>query len=113
MRLDDIGSPQAGPKVAAILANNSLTSDVEGGIGGGGGLADSYYQPFILGWRKERADIRAVYGFLAPSGRFHVGESNNVGSGYWTHASSSGQTFYLNANRRTAISTFQMYEIHT
>src|SRR5437867_9917531 len=113
MRLDDIGSPQAGPKVAAILANNSLTSDVEGGISGGGGLADSYYQPFILGWRKKRADIRAVYGFLAPSGRFHAGESNNVGSGYWTHAFSSGQTFYLNANRRTAISMFQMYEIHT
>jgi hypothetical protein len=95
------------------IANNSLTSDVNGALSGGGGFADSYYQPFILGWRKERADIRAVYGFLAPSGRFHVGESNNVGSGYWTHAFSSGQTFYLNANRTTVISAFQMYEIHT
>ena len=95
------------------LANNSLTSDVEGGISGGGGLADSYYQPFILGWRTKRADLRAVYGFLAPSGKFDVGASNNVGSGYWTHAFSSGQTFYLSENRRTAISAFQMYEIHT
>ncbi len=42
----------------------------------------------------------------------NVGASNNVGSGYWTHAFSSGQTFYLNANRTTVISTFQMYEIH-
>ena len=95
------------------VANNSLTSDTEGGIGGGGGLADSYYQPFILGWRAKRADIRAVYGFLAPSGRFNVGASNNVGSGYWTNTFSSGQTFYLNENRKTAISAFQMYEIHT
>jgi len=78
-----------------------------------GGLADSYYQPFILGWRKTRADIRAVYGFLAPSGRFNVDASNNVGSGYWTHALSSGETFYLTANKATAISAFQMYEIHT
>jgi hypothetical protein len=95
------------------IANNSLTSDIEGGISGGGGLADSYYQPFILGWREKRADIRAVYGFLAPSGKFNVGANNNVGSGYWTHAFSSGQTFYLNANRTTTISAFQMYEIHT
>jgi len=95
------------------IANNSLTSDINGGISGGGGLADSYYQPFILGWRTKRADLRAVYGFLAPSGKFRVGANNNVGSGYWTHAFSSGQTFYLNENKTTAISAFQMYEIHT
>ena len=104
-KIDFLGGPLFSMSATIPIANNSLTSDIEGGISGGGGLADSYYQPFILGWRKERADIRAVYGFLAPS--------NNVGSGYWTHAFSSGQTFYLNANRRTAISTFQMYEIHT
>lgn len=112
-RIGFLGSPMFSMSATIPIANNSLTSDIEGGISGGGGLADSYYQPFILGWRKERADIRAVYGFLAPSGRFDVGASNNVGSGYWTHAFSSGQTFYLNANRTTAISAFQMYEIHT
>ena len=95
------------------IANNSLTSDVNGGISGGGGLADSYYQPFILGWLTKRADIRAIYGFLAPSGKFSVGASNNVGSGYWTHAFASGQTFYLSENKKTAFSAFQMYEIHT
>jgi len=35
------------------IANNSLTSDVEGALSGGGGLADSYYQPLILGWRTK------------------------------------------------------------
>jgi hypothetical protein len=107
------GRPVFSMSATIPIANNSLTSDIEGGISGGGGLADSYYQPFILGWATKRADIRAVYGFLAPSGRFDVGASNNVGSGYWTHAFSSGQTFYLSENRRTAISGFQMYEIHT
>jgi hypothetical protein len=112
-KIDFLGGPLFSMSATIPIANNSLTSDTEGGISGGGGLADSYYQPFILGWRKKRADIRAVYGFLAPSGRFDVGASNNVGSGYWTHAFSSGQTFYLNANRTTAVSAFQMYEIHT
>ncbi len=107
------GRPLFSMSATIPLANNSLTSDLEGGISGGGGLADSYYQPFILGWRKQRVDFRAVYGFLAPSGRFNVGAKNNVGSGYWTHAFSSGQSFYLNENRTTAISAFQMYEIHT
>ena len=112
-KVDFLGGPVFSMSATIPIANNSLTSDIEGGISGGGGLADSYYQPFILGWRKKRADIRAVYGFLAPSGRFNVGASNNVGSGYCTHAFSSGQTLYLNAKRTTTISAFQMYEIHT
>lgn len=111
--IDFLGGPLFSLSATIPIANNSLTSDTEGGISGGGGLADSYYQPFILGWRKKRADFRAVYGFLAPSGRFNLGASNNVGSGYWTHAFSSGQTFYLNANRTMTVSAFQMYEIHT
>ena len=95
------------------VANNSLTSDVTGRISGGAGFADSYYQPFILGWNKNRAAIRAVYGFLAPTGRFKADANDNVGSGYWTHALSSGQTFYLTENKATSVSTFQMYEFHT
>jgi hypothetical protein len=94
------------------IANNSLASDVDGAISGGGGFADSYYQPVILGWGTERAEIKAIYGFLAPTGRFDAGEDGNVGSGYWTHVVASGQTFYLTADKRTAVSAFQMYEFH-
>ena len=112
-RIDFIGGALFSMSATIPIANNSLTSDLNGGISGGGGLADSYYQPFILGWRTKRADLRAVYGFLAPSGKFSIGANNNVGSGYWTHAFSSGQTFYLTENKATAISAFQMYEIHT
>jgi hypothetical protein len=95
------------------FAKNSLTSDDQGNVSGGGGFADSYYLPFILGWNRERVAIRAIYGFLAPTGRFAASANNNVGSGYWTHALSSGQTFYLNSNKRLVLSTFQMYEFHT
>ena len=95
------------------FARNSLTSNFTGPVSGGGGFADSYYQPFILGWEKDRAAVRAVYGFLAPTGSFRAGANNNVGSGYWTHAFSSGQTFYLTKDKKTVASAFQMYEIHT
>ena len=99
--------------VATIpIANNSLSSDVNGAISGGGGLADSFYQPAIFGWHFERADIKAAYGFLAPTGSFDPGANDNVGSGYWTHVVSSGQTFFPTESKRTAISAFQMYEVH-
>lgn len=95
------------------IANNSLSSDAVGPISGGGGFADSYYQPFILGWQKKRAAIKLAYGFLAPTGKFKAGANDNVGSGYWTHALSSGQTFYLTKNQATSVSAFQMYEFHS
>jgi hypothetical protein len=95
------------------VAKNSLTNDATGPVSGAAGFADSYYQPFILGWNKQRVAVRAVYGFLAPTGGFKSGANDNVGSGYWTHAFSSGQTLYLTKDRATILSAFQMYEVHT
>jgi hypothetical protein len=86
---------------------------VTGPISGGSGFADSYYQPFILAWDTTRADVRAAYGFLAPTGSFDAAANDNVGSGYWTHVLSSGQTFFLTVDKATAVSVFQMYEFHT
>jgi hypothetical protein len=95
------------------FSKNDLTSDLEGNLSAGRGFADSYYLPVILGWSWARAAVRAMYGFLAPTGRFRVGENDNVGSGYWTHALSSGQTFYLAEKKRLSLSVFEMYEFHT
>ena len=95
------------------FARNDLTSDTHGNLSGGDGFADSYYMPFILGWSKERAAIRFIYGFLAPTARFAAGAATTSGSGYWTHVMSSGQTFYLIRNGLLTLSTFEMYEFHT
>ena len=73
----------------------------------------SFYQPFILGWTTDRVDIRTAYGVLAPTGRFNAGASDNVGSGYWTHAPSAGVTIFLTEDKTTTISAFHMYEFHT
>jgi len=95
------------------VARNSLTSDVTGPISGGSGFADSYYQPFIMAWETKSAAVRTAYGFLAPTGSFDATANDNVGSGYWTHVVSSGQTFFLTADKATSVSLFQMYEFHT
>lgn len=107
-----LGGPVFSASATLPIANNSLSSDVHGALSGGGGFADSYYQPFILGWRKRRAAIRVIYGFLAPTGSFSAGANTNVGSGYWTSVVASGQTIYLDRSKATAFSAFQMYEFH-
>ena len=107
-----LGNAKFSMTATVPIANNSLSSDLNGAISGGGGLADSFYQPAIFGWHFDRADIKAAYGFLAPTGSFDAGANDNVGSGYWTHVVSSGQTFFPTESRRTAISAFQMYEVH-
>jgi hypothetical protein len=112
-KIKKLGGAKFSLSATLQIANNSLTDSVLGPLGGGGGFADSYYQPFILGWQKKRADVRAIYGFLAPTGRFNAGANNNVGTGYWTHGLSAGETFYLTENKATAISAFEMYEFHT
>lgn len=108
-----IGGARFSMSVTLPITNNSLASDTDGPISGGGGFGDSYYQPFILGWDSERAAIRAVYGFLAPTGTFEPSGVGNVGSGYWTNVLSSGQTFFVGDDKATTVSAFQMYEFHT
>ncbi len=56
--------------------------------------------------------MRAAYGIVAPTGRFEAGADDNVGSGYWTHALSSGATFCLSEDRSNALSAFVVYELH-
>jgi len=94
------------------VAKNQLTSDLHGNLSGGSGFADSYYLPLILGWNGQRASVRVMYGFLAPTGRFAPDATDNVGSGYWTSTLSSGQTFSLSSARLSA-SVFEMYEFHS
>src|SRR3982750_2054372 len=107
-----LGGARYAASATLPFANNSLSSDAAGAVSGGGGFADSYYQPVILGWEKSRIGLKAIYGFLAPTGRFVAGASDNVGSGYWTNVLASGQSIYLTSNKRTAITAFEMYEVH-
>jgi hypothetical protein len=95
------------------VTNSALSLAGENPVAGGGGFADSFYQPVTMGWHLKRADITAAYAFFAPTGRFTAGASNNTGSGHWSNAPTAGETFYLTKNKGTAFSAYEMYEFHT
>lgn len=79
---------------------------------GGSGLSDTWVQPVGFGWHLGRADLLAGYGFVAPTGRFTPGASNNVGSGYWGHNLTSGVTVYLTKNKGTSANLSTDLEKH-
>jgi len=104
------------PYIALNYANGSLVADITGtnltAGGGGSGFADMYVQPLNLGWHLKRADVNVGYAFVAPTGRFTQGASNNVGSGYWGNDITSGTTFYLTKNKGTTANLATAWEIH-
>ena len=65
-----------------------------------------YVQPLNLGWHfGKRVDFVAGYGFFAPTGRYTAGASNNVGSGYWGNAITSGTTLYTAVSNSISVRT--------
>jgi len=94
------------------VANTSLTSVRFGALATASGFGDSYYSPLTLGWSRPRGDFQASYGFMAPTGRFDAGSTDNTGSGYWGNFLSGGQTVYITADKGTAVSAYEVYEFH-
>jgi hypothetical protein len=75
------------------------------------GLQDLFVQPLWFGWRWPNADLSAGYGFYAPSGRFHQGDLDNLGLGFWTHQFQLGGAYYF-LKRATALIMALTYEIN-
>jgi hypothetical protein len=105
------------PYIAFNYASGELVADFTGmnlsAAGGGSGFADMYVQPFNLGWHfGKRVDLNAGYAFVAPTGRFTQGASNNVGSGYWGNDITSGTTLYITKNKGTTANLATAWEIH-
>ena len=80
--------------------------------GGGEGLADTWVQPVTLGWSLKRADVKVGYAFMAPTGRYTPGASDNIGSGYWGNHFLTGTTVYLTKNKGTSANLFTDWEFH-
>jgi hypothetical protein len=104
------------PYAAVNFANGSLVANLVGtnlsANGGGVGLADTWVEPLNLGWHFKRADFNVGYAFMAPTGRFTAGASDNVGSGYWGNHITSGTTFYVTKNKATSANLYTDWEIH-
>jgi hypothetical protein len=112
-----LGAKVAFMVAAPTLANGSLTL---GSLrfpnialnAGGEGLADTWVQPVTLGWSLKRADVYVGYAFMAPTGRYSAGASDNVGSGYWGNHLITGSTFYITKNKGTTANLFTDWEFH-
>ena len=80
---------------------------------GGSGLADTVVEPINIGWHfQKRVDFVAGYAFVAPTGRYTAGASDNVGSGYWGNNITSGTTLYITKNQATTANLATDWEIH-
>jgi hypothetical protein len=98
------------------IATGSLTlpflgNGVTAGTGGFA-LADTWFQLANLGWHLPRADVWTGYAFMAPTGRYTPGATNNVGSGYWGNNFTGGGTFYLTKDMGTTANFMGNWEIH-
>jgi hypothetical protein len=105
------------PYISVNVANGSLVADIVGtnlgANGGGGGFADLYVQPINMGWHfAKRVDFNTGYSFVAPTGRYTAGASNNVGSGYWGNDITSGTTLYITKDQGTSANFATDWEIH-
>ena len=105
------------PYVSINVANGSLVADITGTNlslnGGGAGLADTFVEPVNMGWHfAKRVDFNVGYAFVAPTGRYTAGATNNVGSGYWGNNITSGTTLYITKNQGTTANLATDWEIH-
>lgn len=98
--------------IVPTLANGSLTLENLGITGSTWGLADTWVQPFTLGWHLKRADIQIGDAFMTPTGRYSPGAKNNIGSGYFGNHLITGTTVYLTKNKGTSANLFTDWEAH-
>ncbi|AQA18637.1 hypothetical protein BST95_10695 [Halioglobus japonicus] len=99
--------------VYPALTNNAvelpaLQSDTETSTG----LADTYVQPLILGWTRDRADFTAGLGFYAPTGRYDPDADDNRGLGMWSYEAFAGTTVYFDEARSWHFAATAFYETH-
>jgi hypothetical protein len=77
------------------------------------GISDLYVAPINLGWTTSRADFIVGYAFNAPTGKYEVGGSDNLGLGMWSHEIQGGTTVYLDHARKYTVASSAFLELHT
>ena len=98
--------------IVPTVANGSLTLENLNLSGSTFGFADTWVQPFMVGWHLKRADIQVGDAFMTPTGRYSPGALNNIGSGYFGNHVTMGATVYVTKNKGTSASLFTDWEVH-
>jgi hypothetical protein len=98
----------------AIPIQNTAVSLPNVGVGmtAGAGLGDIYVEPIALGWKLKKGKIRAGYGFVAPTGRYNVGATNNLSTDFWGHQFAFGGTYNPGKTALWQINAHSVWEVH-
>jgi hypothetical protein len=104
-------TPATGELVADIPIQNPGIPNLSTAAGGSG-IADTFIEPFGLGWHLKRADFQVAEAMVLPTGRYNPGASNNVGTGYFGNHLIDGITYYITKNKGTSANLFTDWEVH-
>jgi hypothetical protein len=75
------------------------------------GIGDIYVEPINLGWKLKKADVKAAYGFIAPTGK-HGAPNDTTTTDYWGHQFTLASTVYLDKTKLTQFSFSTNWEFH-
>jgi hypothetical protein len=102
-----------GMTFAAPILNQSvglarLSSDV-----GALGFGDIYVEPINIGWKRPGVwDVKAAYGFVAPTGKFDEQGKDTTTTDYWGHELTFAATRTLGGPKLYQISVSTNWEFH-
>lgn len=77
------------------------------------GIGDLFAEA-TLSWHVDQADFAVGYGAWAPTGDSSTAPmSTCAGAGFWTHMFTAGMTWYMDPEKKWALSALNRYEINT
>jgi hypothetical protein len=92
--------------IASDMPNVGATLDT------GFGLGDIYVEPLSLNWKLKKGKIRTSYGFMAPTGRYEAGASDNLTTDFWGHQFMLGGTMNPDKKGLWQINASSVWEAH-
>jgi hypothetical protein len=76
------------------------------------GIGDLFAEA-TLSWHVDQADFAVGYGAWAPTGDSSPSPvSTRAGAGFWTHMFTAGMTWYMDPEKKWALSALSRYEIN-
>lgn len=127
------GGGKIGAYVAPEFGNSSVSATLETATGrdvssnhSQFAVGDIFVQPLWVGWASSHWETSFAYGAYAPTGKYNAGVAslrlagvtvsgiaiNNVGLGFWEHQLQGAFAWYPWADKRTALSLAETYEIN-
>ena len=77
------------------------------------GVGDLFAEA-TLSWHVSQADFAVAYGAWMPTGDSSPSPvSTRAGAGFWTHMFTAGMTWYMDPEKKWAVSALSRYEINT